>query len=202
MDKTLLDGIGRGLRRAALAGCLGVGAALAAPVVGIQPPLSSVTVGQAFEVTVAVAGVADLFAFQFDLTFDPALLAAVSIAEGAFLPGGGPTFFVPGVIDNALGTINFTADTLFGAVPGVSGDGALAVVRFQAIGLGAGAIDLAGVTLLDSALAAMAFDTAAGRVVVNAAAAPLPGSLALAIAGLAALWARRRPAAAQAAARR
>jgi len=192
MDKTLIDGIGNFLRRAALAFCFCAGTAVATPAVGIHPSLSSVTLGQSFDVAVDVSGVTDLFAFQFDLGFDPSLLAAVSIGEGPFLPAGGVTHFLPGSIDNALGTIVLTIDTLLGPVPGVSGDGTLAIVRFQAIGLGSGPIGLSGVTLLDSDLHPIPFDTAGGSVVVSAAAAPLPGSLWLAVAALAALSARRR----------
>ncbi|HEV3199328.1 MAG TPA: cohesin domain-containing protein, partial [Bryobacteraceae bacterium] len=61
---------------------------------------SSAAVGDIFTVNVNIAGITDLYGFQFDLSFDPAILAAASSTEGPFLPTGGATFFIPGTIDN------------------------------------------------------------------------------------------------------
>src|SRR5690349_16751681 len=80
-----------------------------ADVVSIQPPATNQASGDTFTVDVNVSGVADLYAFQFDLTFDPTLLFAVLVTEGGFLPGGGTTFFIPGTIDNVGGDITATA---------------------------------------------------------------------------------------------
>ncbi len=70
--------------------------------------------------------VSDLYAFQFDLAFDPTILELQSISEGTFLPGAGSTNFFPGTIDNTGGTATATADSLVGAIPGASGSGTLA----------------------------------------------------------------------------
>ena len=98
----------------------------AAPVVSLSPNPASVILGTAFTLDVSVTGVSDLYAFQFDLGFDPSVLAATGISEGAFLGTGGATFFIPGGIDNGAGSISSTANTLLTAIGGVSGGGVLA----------------------------------------------------------------------------
>src|SRR5579872_3309794 len=107
--------------------------AFADPILSIQPPSTSVGAGSNFAVDVNISNVSDLFAFQFDIGFNPGILSATSITEGLFLPGGGTTFFIPGTIDNIGGTISSNADTLIGAISGVSGSGTLAIIDFTAL---------------------------------------------------------------------
>src|SRR6185503_5943600 len=103
------------------------------------------------------------------------------VTEGAFLANGGPTFFVPGTIDNIGGMVAFTADTLFGPSAGVSGDGTLTVLDFTAIGTGTSSIALSDVILLDSVGNSIGVTIVNGRVAVT----PEPGSIALiAVGGL------------------
>jgi general secretion pathway protein D len=120
--------------------------------ISVVGPATNPQVGNTFSVEVNATGITDLYAFQFDLSFDPALLAAVSVTEGAFLPGGGTTFFIPGTIDNVGGAVTATADTLIGAIPGVTGSGVLAVFQFTALGQGTSAVSFANEILLDSSL--------------------------------------------------
>ena len=179
--------IGR-LVMAALTSLLVAQVSSASPTVSISPAVTVATVGSAVDLMVDISDVADLFAFQFDLSFDPAVLAATSIDEGLFLQSGGTTFFLPGTIENTLGVISFTANSLIGAIPGVSGDGTLAIANFFAIGPGTSAISLSGVSLLDSSLADISFSTSSGRVEVTGT-IPEPTSMllvgvALAVAGL------------------
>ena len=141
----------------------------AAPILSIEPPSQGVRPGQSFSLDVHITGVTDLYAFQFDLAFNPAVLSAVSITEGAFLPGGGATFFIPGAIDNAGGTITFTADSLLGPPPGASGSGIFATIDFQALALGTSPVTLANVILLDSSLAEITPSTVDGSVTVTTA---------------------------------
>jgi hypothetical protein len=136
--------------------------AFADAVLSVIPPSGSIGIGQTFTVGIYVTGptvihngqtitsdVTDLNAFQFDLAFncsvlsaDPAgcqpgasVLDAISVSEGSFLPNGGanPTFFEPGVIDNAAGEISLIGDV--GAL-GVTGSGNLVNVTFQALTAG------------------------------------------------------------------
>lgn len=111
---------------------------------------SIVQVGDKFTVTIQAQGITDLYAFQFDLSFDPQVLQANSINEGSFLASGGSTVFIPGTIDNNAGMISGNAGTLVGNVPGVSGTGNLIVLQFTALAPGTATISLKNVVLLDS----------------------------------------------------
>lgn len=111
-----------------------------------------VSAGQTFSVDALVANIQDLYAFQFDWSFDPTILTAVSVSEGAFLPLGGSTFFLPGLIDNTGGVISDTADSLLGPVIGINGTGILASATFTAKISGTAAITLPNQILLDSNL--------------------------------------------------
>jgi adhesin HecA-like repeat protein len=126
----------------------------ATPILSIEPPSLLVERGDSFSLDVRISGVTDtdLFAFQFDLAFDPLILSARSITEGPFLPSGGATAFIAGTVDNTAGTITGTADTLIGAIPGVNGSGVLAFVDFEALSLGTSPITFSNEFLLDSDL--------------------------------------------------
>jgi cohesin domain-containing protein/PEP-CTERM motif-containing protein len=111
----------------------------------ISPSSQTVSVGQTFTLDINIDQIPDLFDYQFSLTFDPAVLAAQSVTEGALFANTGDSFFSPGTIDNTAGSILTTVDTLFGNVPGVSGPGTLATVQFTAIAAGMTSIDISPV---------------------------------------------------------
>jgi hypothetical protein len=92
----------------------------------------------------------DLDGFQFDDDFGAAAVSATSESEGAFLPSGGTTFFIPGTIDNGGGSVADTADILIDAISGVDWSGTLAELVFTGLAPGNTSIELANVTLLDS----------------------------------------------------
>jgi hypothetical protein len=151
--------------------------------VTIEPSSSVVFLGQTVALDIAITDVSDLFAFQFNLAFDPAILAASLITEGPFLPTGGPTSFVPGTIDNVVGSITLTADTLLGGIPGVTGSGTLAMAEFTALDLGTSPVTVSDVILLNSSLADIGATVTGGTVTV----VPEPATLVLVGAGFAGL---------------
>ena len=62
--------------------------------------------GDTFTLDIGAKDVFDLAGWQFDISFDPAILEAVNVSEGDFLKtGGSTTFFQGGSIDNAAGKI-------------------------------------------------------------------------------------------------
>ena len=143
----------------------------------LQTPALSPAVGNPFDVLVNINSVNDLYAFQFDISFNPAIISATSVLEGSFLSGGGSTFFIPGSIDNVAGTITFTANTLLTAVSGVSGTGALADIGFQALAQGTSPLGLSNIILLDSTLSDIPFTSADTAVTVNS--VPVPAAILL-----------------------
>lgn len=161
---------------------------LAAETISVQPSTLNVGEGQTFSLDIHIDGITDLYAFQFDLGFDPTILAAESVTEGSFLSsGGGSTIFIPGTIDNVGGTIASTADALTGPIPGVSGRGTLASIEFEALATGTTAISLANVDLFDSNLDPITFSVENGSVLVTTSPIPEPSNLSLIGAALLAL---------------
>lgn len=172
----------------------GILQASAAPIIDIEPETLFVPHGKSFGVNIVIHDATDLFAFQFDLSFDPRLLSATSVAEGGLLSVGGPTIFFPGTIDNVAGRISFTLGTLTGSLPGVNGTGALAGIEFRSRNAsGIAALRLSDIILLDSNLADIAFDA---PLPAQIAVMPEPGTLALLapmLLGMAWVLRRRHP---------
>ena len=169
---------------AVLLAALGASAAT----IRIDPVSSTTSPGGAVDVNVSITDVTDLYAYQFDVTFNPVVVSAASVTEGSFLAAGGSTFFVPGSIDNTLGTIAFTANTLLGPVPGVSGSGTLATLRLTGIRLGVSPLTLSNIVLLDS----MSGDIAATVQNGSATVVPEPGNLTIVLLAGVALAITRR----------
>jgi general secretion pathway protein D len=145
---------------------------------------STVSLGQPFAVTVDITGTTDLYAYQFDLGYNPAILSLSTISEGNFLSAAGATFFIPGSIDNTAGLASATADSLLTAVSGAAGSGTLVTFDFTAIGAGNSALTLSNLFLLDSSLAAINGTTQNGSVTVGKVGVPEPSALVLLLIGM------------------
>jgi cohesin domain-containing protein len=148
-----------------------------ATVISIQPSTKTVGPGQSFTLDVSIASVSDLYGYQFDVGFDPTVLAANSVSEGAFLPGAGATIFFPGTIDNVGGTISFNAGSLTGAVSGAIGSGTLATLSFTSLGSGSSSVGLFNVSAFDSFGEGIALTTSGGTVRISG--VPEPSSAVL-----------------------
>jgi hypothetical protein len=156
-----------------------------ATMVSIEPASKVSSVNDTFSLDIMITDVTYLYGFQFDIDFSPSILSAMSITEGSFLPSGGSTLFIPGTIDNALGTISFTGDTLLSALMGVSSNGVLAAISFQSLVAGTSPVNLSNVALLDSNLDDIAFSSQNGTVGVQGGSqqVPTPGILLLLVFG-------------------
>lgn len=163
-----------------LAGCV----SSFASVISVSPSMNTVDQGVMFSLDIVIINATDLYSYQFDLGFDPSVLSSVDVLEGGFLLSGGPTFFIPGVIDNVAGTISFTANVLLGAVPGVTGDGSLATVQFLALAPGISPVTLSSVILQDSNLVDITATVVDGSVEVTANGVPEPSSRTLILLGM------------------
>src|SRR5215469_3461754 len=115
-----------------------------APMLFADPVLTvgstTVPVGAFFSIPVTITNVSDLFAYQFDLSFDHTELKVTSVTEGPFLATAGATNFSPGTIDNGAGTVTTVADSLSGFIPGANGTGTLVDINFQAISVGTSSV--------------------------------------------------------------
>lgn len=161
--------------------CAAAGSAGAATV-AVQPAAQTVAVGQNFSIDIVASAMTDLYAFQFDLGFNPTVLSATLVTPGPFLANGGAVFFVPPVLNNVSGQISGTAETLLTAVSGVNGGGVLATIAFHANGPGFSFPSLFNVAFLDSSLSGISVDLIGGSVEVSG--VPEPAALLLVAAGL------------------
>jgi len=116
--------------------------------VSVFPSTITATVGQNFSIDVKIANVFDLYGCEFKLSWNPIFLDAVNVTEGPFLKQGGNTFFF-NKINNTEGYLLVDC-TLLGEVPGVSGDGTLATVKFYAEAQGESVLDLYDTILINS----------------------------------------------------
>jgi hypothetical protein len=160
-----------------------------ADLISVVPSPANVNIGQSFSLNIQITGTTDLYGYQFDLGFDPSILAATSTTEGSFLPTGGSTFYIPGTVDNSGGAVTFTAGILDGALSGVTGAGVLSSVNFTALAAGTSAITLFNIVAIDSFGQGRAVTATNGTVNVSASggATPEPSTLFLTTLGFAGL---------------
>jgi hypothetical protein len=166
----------------------------AAPNIELSPSATSVGLHAAVDVYVSITGASNLYGWQLDVSFDPSILSVLSTTEGTFLSNGGfSTFFIGGTLDNETGSVSNMADTRTGSVPGADGDGLLARLSFQAVGIGTGSLTLENVLLGDPSAQPLAVGSLTGTTVtVGPPAVPEPGTFMLLMAGLTGLAVRGR----------
>lgn len=96
----------------------------------IDPTTSMALVGQPFTVTVCVADVVDLLAWQFSMSFDPSILECNNVAIPPDNVFAGRTIISPGpTIDNSAGTLAW-GTTILGGEPTFTGTGKLCEIQF------------------------------------------------------------------------
>ena len=132
-----LETMKRNLVWSLIAGALALAPGGNAGTISLQGPAVPVAVGTSFwlNVNVAINGSENIWAYQFDLQFDPAILQFLDARDGTFLPVAdlalaGPTWapYTPG--DGAISGIS---NSLSGDAPGATGVGLLAQVQFLAL---------------------------------------------------------------------
>ena len=111
------------------------------------PAVKRTNVGDTFTLDLIVEDVVDLAGWQIDIAFNPQVLGAVSVTEGAFLSkDGGNTHFLQGTIDNVSGTITGVNQVFLGD-GGVNGTGKLLSITFEAKATGRETLQLQNLAL-------------------------------------------------------
>lgn len=131
--------------------------------------------GDDVQAQVVIEDVENLGFFQFDLTFDPAVVRVKSVALGEFLASTGRTASGVGpVIDNTAGTVTFGAYTV-GTQDGPDGAGVLAEVTLTGVADGVSPLRLAKIKVLSAANTVIAtFPSDQATVTVGDLATPTP----------------------------
>jgi hypothetical protein len=99
-------------------------------------PIPGPSPGRQFTIEIRVDYVRKLWAYQFELSFDPAVLQGVSVENGPFLGSAGGTVLVapgPG-FDNERGKLGLFGASLFPKARFPTGGGVLAYVTFEVAG--------------------------------------------------------------------
>ncbi len=150
----------------------------------IDPLQASGDPGQDVSVQVVIEDVETLGFFQFDLTFDPAVVRVKTVALGEYLGSTGrDTNGVGPLIDNDQGLLTFGAFSV-GDQAGPSGDGLLAVVTLTGVADGVSPLDLANIKVLTTSNTVIAtFVSSRATVTIGEMATPTPTSTATVGAG-------------------
>jgi hypothetical protein len=111
----------------------------------LTPPGAPLVVAtQPATVPISVFGASRISTVTLSLRFDPKVLRVRLVQEGTFMSSGGGTVTFPQQVDATSGRVDITL-TRSGDSAGVSGDGVLASVVFDAIGPGISPLGLGGV---------------------------------------------------------
>ncbi|HKZ94284.1 MAG TPA: cohesin domain-containing protein [Candidatus Bathyarchaeia archaeon] len=124
------------------------GIALASPdtTVYLEPETSAWLPSTVFNITVSIADVSELYGWQFNLTFNPAVLEALEFYEGPFLKQaalaqGGDTYELPTTLNNTAGWVFAGRAFSTPLDQGASGSGILAYVTFNATAEGTSSLE-------------------------------------------------------------
>ena len=135
----------------------------------VWPPSQTVAPGRAFTVEVRTRPGAPIAGAQFSMRFDPRLVQASSVAEGALLrAGGAKTLFAAGTINNNRGTVTNVYGFILSPAAKVASPGTFATIELAAKDLlGASAIDLSDVVVGDPAGHAVPIAVTHGEVTIQ-----------------------------------
>jgi hypothetical protein len=136
--------------------------------VAVEPAEMAVDPGTTFTATVTVDDAVDLVGYEFEMSYDPAVVAVVDVEPGGFLEEAVP---LGPSIDNEAGSLSFGVVTI-GEGPGAEGGGDLAVLTLEALEDGTTVLNLRNVRLLDSESDTMAVSVEDGRLRVGSGAWP------------------------------
>ncbi len=130
--------------------------------VGLDPSSAHLEVGATQFVSVTITGVTELYGFEFDLGFDPAVIAVQEVEVGDFLS---PDFVVARTFDNTAGLVKVAITQLSPSSP-KTGDGILATILLEATAPGDAQVDFLNVQLSNSDAISLGFVSVQPDIVV------------------------------------
>ena len=113
-------------------------------------------VGDVFTIPISIANVLGLTSFQFDLSFNPTVIKALSFTDigtdfsTAASTGGGILTGITGFIDNMTGVLSGVADSISLATIGLTPSGVVVDATFQALAVGNTPFTLSNAFLTDN----------------------------------------------------
>lgn len=116
--------------------------------ISLNPTILDTLHSQNFALNLSINGVADLYLWVATIQWDSSVLNLTEYSEGPFLAQEGQTTFMAGKV--TPGKIEGLTCTLQGNVPGVTGNGTLAVLEFNSSAVGMTSVSISFSDLLDS----------------------------------------------------
>jgi hypothetical protein len=117
--------------------------------VSVFPSSVKAYVSQNFTININVTAVSDLYAWEFNLNWTANILNFVNATEGPFLKSDGNSTFFYYNLNTTAGQITVEC-TRLGNIPGLSGSGVLATIKFNVNSSGQSPLNLYDVTLINS----------------------------------------------------
>jgi hypothetical protein len=134
--------------------------------VWIDPPTQTVAPGASPAIDIRIDNVANLGSYEWQVTYDPAVLNFVSVVDGPFLGSTGRSVFCPDAILD-VGSVRFGCVSA-GVTPAPpSGSGVLSTVTFSAVAEGTSALSFNFVSLSDPLGLDIPAGTQGGEIVVS-----------------------------------
>ena len=133
----------------------------------VNPSTKYVNNGETFKLDVEVAGISDLYGFQFDVVYDKNILEFRGASQGTFLNRNGQdqTYRMP-YNNETAGLVENIVCVRLGSIGSVDGEGILETIRFKAIGTGTSPITLSNVKLANIEASKIDSSVSNGEVVV------------------------------------
>ena len=150
-------------------------ASAASTKISVDPEVSSAPIGSTFTVNVEISDAHELFAWQFNMTWNSTLFWCSEATEGDFLSAWDtkPTYFLGADQINSSVGFAFVGSTITGAdYGGTSGSGTLATLKFSVSGKGETMLNFTNIKLLDPAGTKLSFTTQTG-LFINTAVPPV-----------------------------
>jgi hypothetical protein len=108
----------------------GIAVVSASATIAVDPKVGGKAPGEFYSANITISEVNGLVLWEFNLTFNTAILEVVNVVEGSFLKQVGNTIMPKPVLNNTAGFV-MAADALSSYAVGANGSGVLATVVFE-----------------------------------------------------------------------